>query len=163
MAQNWLQEVVATGTGWDGLKEITRPDEQKLAILESERLSTGEAITVSEMSRVKYRDLRNYLSENPKDLLSLTQISGKAYRCMERSYDNRADLPFKKKWRWTKWILFLLFATASNLILFVDINLSFALTSRIIHVINWKVNMLHSFTSSSSNMTMWVVESPLLL
>lgn len=48
-------------------QKLTRPDQKTLAILESERVNLGEAITVSEILRVKNCDFYNYQRANLKD------------------------------------------------------------------------------------------------
>ncbi|RKF60675.1 hypothetical protein OnM2_048062 [Erysiphe neolycopersici] len=70
VVSRWLQKVVATGIDWTTFKQMTRPEGDKLGLLDRSRLDISEPIEISDILRITNQDFNNirrkFFTQNPQ-------------------------------------------------------------------------------------------------
>ncbi|KAI0990922.1 hypothetical protein K3495_g17265, partial [Podosphaera aphanis] len=66
--RKWLSKVVALGFNYDAFRNLSRPDEPTLDVLDEEGTTGSEPCEVSELARITNQDFNNYRRRHLKNV-----------------------------------------------------------------------------------------------
>lgn len=79
--RTWIQEKLARCINWRSFKNLIKPDEPQLRVLESGVLSQGRPVEVCDLLTVTNQDFINYRRSHLK---RITQLGGNCRQSLER-------------------------------------------------------------------------------